>query len=333
LFRFSADFAAQGKRLPRSAADRWHICGNYLPMAGAKDLGQPVRQRLVAPGGVPRFNSSMAAIEGQRLSGKVAIVTGAGSRAEGIGNGRATAILLARHGARVALLDAIREWAEATARMIEAERGECVVLAADVTDPAACAGAVEQTVARWGGLDILVNNVGIAGPPGTAVEVDPAAWDQAMRINVTSMMLMAKYAIPEMRKRGSGAIVNIASVAGLTGGHPNLLYPTSKGAVVNLTRAMAAHHGEEGIRVNCIAPGMVYTPMVYSRGMTPEMREARRNRSLLKTEGTGWDVGNAVLYLASDEARWVTGIVLPVDAGATAGASRVAVPPSGSHRA
>jgi NAD(P)-dependent dehydrogenase (short-subunit alcohol dehydrogenase family) len=154
-----------------------------------------------------------------------------------------------------------------------------------------------------------------------------------MRINVTSMMLMAKYAIPEMRKRGSGAIVNIASVAGLTGGHPNLLYPTSKGAVVNLTRAMAAHHGEEGIRVNCIAPGMVYTPMVYSRGMTPEMREARRNRSLLKTEGTGWDVGNAVLYLASDEARWVTGIVLPVDAGATAGASRVAVPPSGSHRA
>jgi NAD(P)-dependent dehydrogenase (short-subunit alcohol dehydrogenase family) len=262
----------------------------------------------------------MAATEGRRLAGRVAIVTGAGSRAEGIGNGRAAAILLARHGARVALLDTMREWAEATARMIEA-------------DPAACAGAVEQTVARWGGLDILVNNVGIAGPPGTAVEVDPAAWDQAMRVNVTSMMLMAKYAIPEMRKRGSGAIVNIASVAGLTGGHPNLLYPTSKGAVVNLTRAMAAHHGAEGIRVNCVAPGMVYTPMVSSRGMTPEMREARRNRSLLKTEGTGWDVGNAVVYLASDEARWVTGMVLPVDAGATAGASRVAVPPSGSHRA
>jgi NAD(P)-dependent dehydrogenase (short-subunit alcohol dehydrogenase family) len=142
------------------------------------------------------------------------------------------------------------------------------------------------------------------------------------------MMLMAKYAIPEMRKVGGGAIVNIASVAGLAGGHPSLLYPTSKGAVVNMTKAMAAHHGAEGIRVNCVAPGMVYTPMVYSRGMSPEMREARRERSLLKTEGTGWDVGNAVLYLVGDEARWVTGVVLPVDAGATAGAGRLPVPPS-----
>jgi NAD(P)-dependent dehydrogenase (short-subunit alcohol dehydrogenase family) len=268
----------------------------------------------------------MSASDAQRLSGKVAIVTGAGSRADGIGNGRAAAILLARHGAKVALVDAVRDWAEATARMIEVEQGDCLVLEADVTDSAACARVVAQSVARWGGLDILVNNVGIGGPPGTAVEVDPAAWDQAMRVNVTSMMLMAKYAIPEMRKRGAGAIVNIASVAGLSGGHPNLLYPTSKGAVVNMTRAMAAHHGAEGIRVNCIAPGMVYTPMVYSRGMSDELREARRNRSLLKTEGTGWDVGNAVLYLVSEEARWVTGVVLPVDAGATAGSGRLKMP-------
>ena len=256
----------------------------------------------------------------KRLSGKVAIVTGAGSRAEGIGNGRAAAILLARHGARVALVDAVRGWADATARMIEAEGGDCCVIEADVTVPPACAEAVAQTAARWGGLDILVNNVGIGGPQGTAVEVDPAAWDQAMRVNVTSMMLMAKYAIPEMRKRGGGAIVNIASVAGLTGGHPHLFYPTSKGAVVQLTRAMAAQHGGEGIRVNCIAPGMVYTPMVYSGGMSPELREQRRQRSLLKTEGTGWDVGNGVLYLVGEEARWVTGIVLPIDAGATAAA-------------
>ncbi len=256
----------------------------------------------------------------KRLSGKVAVVTGAGSRAEGIGNGRAAAILLARHGARVALVDAVRGWAEATARMIEAEGGDCCVIEADVTVPAACAEAVAQTAARSGGLDILVNNVGIGGPQGTAVEVDPAAWDQAMRVNVTSMMLMAKYAIPEMRKRGGGAIVNIASVAGLTGGHPHLFYPTSKGAVVQLTRAMAAQHGGDGIRVNCIAPGMVYTPMVYSGGMSPELREQRRQRSLLKTEGTGWDVGNGVLYLVGEEARWVTGIVLPIDAGATAAA-------------
>jgi NAD(P)-dependent dehydrogenase (short-subunit alcohol dehydrogenase family) len=268
----------------------------------------------------------MTAFSDKRLAGKVAIVTGAGSRAEGIGNGRAASILLARHGARVALLDAVKPWAEATARLIAEEQGESFVIEADVTDPAACAEAVRRTVERWGRLDILVNNVGIGGPQGTAVEVDPVQWDEAMRVNVASMMLMAKYAIPEMRKVGGGAIVNIASVAGLVGGHPHLLYSTSKGAVVNMTRAMAAHHGTEGIRVNCIAPGMVYTPMVYSRGMPPELREARRRRSLLKTEGTGWDVGNAVLYLVSEEARWVTGVILPVDAGATAGSSPILMP-------
>ena len=258
-----------------------------------------------------------------RLAGRVAIVTGAGSRAEGIGNGRAAAILLARHGARVALVDAVPAWAVETGRMISAEGGTSIIVPADVTQAAACEEAVRSTVLAWGRVDILVNNVGIGGPPGTAVDVDVEAWEQAMRVNVTSMMLMAKYAIPEMRKLGAGSIVNLSSVAGLVGGHPSLLYPTSKGAVINLTRAMATHHGAEGIRVNCIAPGMVYTPMVYSRGMTPEMRETRKQRSLLQTEGTGWDVGNAVRYLASDESRWVTGTVLPVDAGATAGAGRL----------
>lgn len=263
-----------------------------------------------------------------RLAGRVAIVTGAGSRADGIGNGRAAAILMARHGARVTLIDAVPAWAEKTRAMIAAEGGESLVVEADVTDPVACEAAVRRTVDRFGRLDILVNNVGIGGPPGDAVEVDLAAWNHGLLVNVTSMMLMAKFAIPEMRRAGAGAIVNVASVAGLRGGHPSLLYPTSKGAVVNMTRAMAAQHGEEGIRVNCIAPGMVYTPMVWSRGMTEEMRQARRRRSLLRTEGTGWDVGHGVLYLVSDEARWVTGIVLPVDAGATAGSGRIDVPPS-----
>ena len=263
-----------------------------------------------------------------RLAGRVAIVTGAGSRADGIGNGRAASILLARSGARVLLMDTVPEWAERTRAMITDEGGTAVVALADVTRPADCEAAVAAAVKAWGRVDILVNNVGIAGPPGTAVEVDVEAWDHAMRVNVTSMMLMAKYAIPEMRKQGAGAIINLSSVAGLTGGHASLLYPTSKGAVVNLTRAMASHHGEEGIRVNCIAPGLVYTPMVYARGMTPEMRETRRRRSLLKTEGTGWDVGHAVVYLASDEARWVTGVVLPVDAGATAGSERLPTPAS-----
>ncbi len=263
-----------------------------------------------------------------RMHGKVAIVTGAGSRADGIGNGRAAAVLLARHGARVALLDTQIPWVERTREMIELEGGESMVIACDVSRAEQCESAVEETVARWGRLDVLVNNVGVSGPAGTAVDVDLAAWDAALRVNVTSMMLMARYAIPQMRRIGAGAIVNIASVAGLLGGHHALLYPTSKGAVVNMTRAMAAQHGAEGIRVNCVAPGMVYTPMVYSRGMSEQMRESRRNRSLLKTEGTGWDVGEAVLYLASDAARWVTGVVLPVDAGATAGTASMPVPPS-----
>ena len=216
--------------------------------------------------------------------------------------------------------------------MIADEGGTSIALQADITQPDTCANSVRTAVTAWGRLDILVNNVGIGGPPGTAVEVDLAAWEQALRVNVTTMMLMAKYAIPEMRKLGAGSIVNIASVAGLLGGHPSLLYPTSKGAVVNMTRAMAVHHGSEGIRVNCIAPGMVYTPMVSSRGMTPELREARRKRSLLQTEGSGWDVGNAVIYLVSDEARWVTGVILPVDAGATAGSARVPIPKSDGKR-
>jgi NAD(P)-dependent dehydrogenase (short-subunit alcohol dehydrogenase family) len=126
-----------------------------------------------------------------------------------------------------------------------------------VADQVSSAASVKATVDAWGRLDILVNNVGIGGPIGNAVDVDIAAWDAAMRVNVTSMMLMAKHAIPEMRKRGAGAIVNIASIDGLRGGNPSLFYSTSKGAVVNMTRSMAAHDGPEGIRVNCIAPGYV----------------------------------------------------------------------------
>ena len=258
---------------------------------------------------------------GPRLAGKVAIVTGAGSRVPGgIGNGRATAVLFAREGARVVLVDTVAEWVAETQQMIAAEGGEAATILADVTDPRACQGIVDEAVKRYGGLHILVNNVGINGPRGTALEVDPDAWDSAMRVNVTSMMLMAKYAIPAMIESGAGgAIVNLGSVAGLVSGNPNLMYTASKGAVVQMTRAMAAHHAAQGIRVNCVCPGMVYTPMVYADGMAPEQRDARRRRSLLQTEGTGWDIGYAILFLASDEARWITGAVLPVDAGATAG--------------
>lgn len=253
------------------------------------------------------------------LKGKVAIVTGAGSRGDGIGNGRAAAILLAREGAKVALIDQTVAWAEATKAMIDKEGGTSVVVSADVADQASCAAAVKTIVDAWGRVDALVNNVGIGGPIGNAVEVDPEAWDAAMRINVTSMMLMAKYAIPEMRKQGAGAIVNIASIDGLRGGNPSLFYSASKGAVVNMTRSMASHHGPENIRVNCIAPGYVYTPMVAVGGMPDELRAARRKNTLLQIEGTGWDIGNGVVYLVSDQSRWVTGIVLSIDAGSMAG--------------
>ena len=263
------------------------------------------------------------------LDGKVAIVTGAGSRADGIGNGRAAAILLAREGVKVGLIDATVKNAEATKAMIDKEGGTSMVIEADVTSARSCEAAVAKTVATWGRLDILVNNVGVGGTGGNAVDLDIEAWDRDMKINVTSMMLMARYAIPEMRKLKAGSIVNIASVAGLKGGHTGLMYPTSKGAVVNMTRAMATHHGPEGIRVNCIAPGMVYTPMVYARGngMSEELRERRRKRSLLQTEGTGWDIGKGVVYLVSEQARWVTGVILPIDAGATAGSIDNPSPP------
>jgi NAD(P)-dependent dehydrogenase (short-subunit alcohol dehydrogenase family) len=261
--------------------------------------------------------------QAKRLAGKVAIITGAGSRPADTdsliaGNGKAMSILFAREGARVALIDGRPDWVATTHQIIAAEGGESIVVEADVADDESCRRAVEQVLAAFGAVNILVNNVGVTGPAGTATEVDPEAWERAMRINVTSMMLMAKYALPPMAAAGGGAIVNISSVSGLLGGHPSLLYPTSKSAVIGLTRALASHHAPQGVRVNCIAPGTVFTPMVASRGMTPELRLARRQGTLLKTEGTAWDVAAAAAFLASDAARWITGVVLPVDAGATA---------------
>ncbi|RBR26105.1 uncharacterized protein FIESC28_01133 [Fusarium coffeatum] len=257
------------------------------------------------------------------LKNKVAIVTGAGCFGDGIGNGRAISIMLADEGCSVICLDMNLEWATKTAEMANQRSGRKNAIPAqgDVTVASDCEKAVALALDKFGRLDILVNNVGIAGASGTAVDVDMASWATGLEVNVSSMVLMAKYAIPAMINNSGeikGSIVNMGSVAGLKGGTPHLLYPTAKGAVVNMTRAMAAHHAPDGIRVNCVCPGMLYTPMMYAEGMTDEAREARKARSLLGTEGTGWDAACAVVFLASNHARWITGAILPVDAGTTA---------------
>ncbi|KKZ62114.1 hypothetical protein EMCG_03408 [[Emmonsia] crescens] len=268
------------------------------------------------------------------LAGKTAIVTGAGCLGDGIGNGRAISLLLANDGCNVVCLDRNLDWASKTVEMIGSNpnRGKAIAFKADVTSAEDCEAAVKLAVEAFGRLDILVNNVGIGGAAGTAVEVDMAEWAKGLEINVSSMVQMSKYAIPAMRRNegeGKGNIVNMGSVAGLKGGTPHLLYPTAKGAVVNMTRAMAAHHAADGIRVNCVCPGMLYTPMMYGGGMTEEAREARRKRSLLGTEGNGWDAAGAAVFLAGPHARWITGVVLPVDAGATA-AVGIGMPKSAS---
>lgn len=248
------------------------------------------------------------------LAGKVAIITGAGAAGDGIGNGRAAAILLARAGAKVLVADRQIELAKRTAEMITKEGGEALAFAVDVTDEKQCRAMVDAAVSKFGRLDLLDNNVGIAST-GSVVKEDPEVWRRLMQVNVESMFLVSKYAIPAMLETAkSGAIVNIASIAGL---RPRGMtaYSASKGAVITLTQAMAVDHGADGIRVNCVAPGPVYTPMVYTEGMSDAARERRRKASLLEFEGSGWDIGYAVRFLLSDQARFITGQTLVVDGG------------------
>lgn len=249
------------------------------------------------------------------FAGDVAIVTGAGAAGDGIGNGRAAALLLARAGARVLAVDRDMALAERTTEMIADAGGAGAAFAADVTDPEQCQAMVAHAVSLWGRLDCLDNNVGI-GSSGSVVDEDLEDWRRVMQVNVESMFLCAKAAIPAMIESGGGAIVNVASIAAL---RPRGLtsYSTSKGAVIALTRAMAVDHGPDGIRVNCVAPGPVHTPMVYGEGMSAEARDRRRAASVLGIEGTGWDIGMAVRFLLSHEARYITGQTLVVDGGTT----------------
>ncbi len=247
-----------------------------------------------------------------RLEGKVAIVTGAGSRGPGTGNGKATAVLFAREGARVLLVDRVPERAEETRAAISAEGGEASVFTADVTAEEDCRAMVAAAVARYGRLDILQNNVGIESR-GSVVDMELDDWDRVMAVNLKSIVLTGRFAIPQMVASGGGSIINISSTAAL---RPRVMaaYSTSKGAVIALTQSMAVTHGRDNVRVNCILPGTVYTPMV-AGGMSDELRRRRRLATALETEGNAWDVGWAAVFLASDEARWITGIVLPVEAG------------------
>ena len=249
------------------------------------------------------------------LEGKVAIVTGAGARDDGVGNGRAAALLLAASGAKVLCVDRDLALAERTTDMITSAGNIAQAYAADVTQLSACHAMVEMALTTWGRLDVLDNNVGI-GSRGNVVEEEPERWRRVMEVNVESMFLSSKAAVPAMLDSGGGAIINIASISAL---RPRGLtaYSTSKSAVIGLTKAMAVDHGGQGIRVNCVAPGPVYTPMVYGRGMSDKARAQRASASVLGIEGNGWDIGHAVRFLASDHSRYITGQVLVVDGGTT----------------
>lgn len=251
----------------------------------------------------------------ERASSPVAIVTGAGSEGEGIGNGRAAAILLARRGFTVVAADIDEALAARTVEMIESEGGDAVAVKGDVSTEGDARSIVDLAATLPGPLTVLVNNVGIAYPPGNVVDVDLSGWQRAIDVNVTSMLLMSRFAIPHMIDSGGGSIVNLSSVAG-TVNHPWVAYATTKGAVISLTKSIAMTYGRQGIRANAVAPGLVYTPLIDTGvGVNDEARRRRTDASPLGTEGSGWDVGQSVVYLATEDSSWTTGTTLPVDAG------------------
>ncbi len=250
-----------------------------------------------------------------RLTGKVAIVTGAASRGEGVGNGAATAILFAREGARVVLVNRDAARAEELEARIRAEGGEASSFSANITKPEAAEAMAAFAVERYGHLDILHNNVGIGGS-GTAETVDLGNWDKVLETNLTAALLCCRACIPRMRVNRGGSIINVSSTAGavgLQGATGAIAYVATKAGLQGMTLSLAADYAAEGIRANCLIVGTVATPMVAHLG--EEGRERRRKSVPLQTEGTGWDVAWAAVYLASDESRWVTGVMLPVDGG------------------
>lgn len=261
-----------------------------------------------------------------RLKDKVAIVTGAGSIGPGWGNGKAVAALFAREGANVFAIDRNSQAVEETRAIVAAEGGTIAAHTCDVTDSAQVRAMVEACLDRFGRVDILHNNVGIMGLGGP-VELDEAEWDKVLQVNLTSMYLTCRHVLPVMERQGGGAIVNIGSIAGNRWlGVPYIVYSTTKGAIVPFTRSVALQYAAKGIRANTILPGLMNTPMVregltgaYGKeGDVEAMIRARDAQCPMGRMGDAWDVAHAALFLASDEARYITGTELVVDGGLTA---------------
>ncbi|MQG29885.1 MAG: SDR family oxidoreductase [SAR202 cluster bacterium] len=249
-----------------------------------------------------------------RLANKVAIVTGAGTRSQNVsGVGVATAKAFADQGAKILIVDIDETAAQITESAITEAGGEASIYVADVAHESGCRELVEAAVKSYGKLDILMNSVGILGR-GSVMEIEEDSWQRVLDVNLKSMAFISKFAVPAMIDSGGGSIINISSVDGIRAGMSHsITYAASKGGVIAMTRAMAVHHGRDNIRVNCIAPGMIYTSMV--EAVNEKRRELRRQIAPLGTEGTAEDVALAAVFLASDESRWITGVLLPVDAG------------------
>jgi len=257
-----------------------------------------------------------------KLAGKVAIVTGAGSSGPGLGTGKAMSVLFAREGARVVLVDKFTDRAAETLAMIEAEGGEAIVVPADLADLASAPAIVADATTAFGGVDILVNNAAVAPSTGilnTSVEL----YAEVLAVNLTAPFMLSKAAIPSMIERGGGSILNIASIAALRGqgGKGNTAYAASKAGMLGLTTDLADLFGTDGIRVNCIAPGILDTPMrnqtMINRGIDPTSIDLS-SRTSLGIEGDAWDIAHAALFLVGPDGRYITGVLLPVDGGSTA---------------
>ena len=259
---------------------------------------------------------------GDRLKDKVAIVTGAGSIGPGWGNGKATAVLYAREGAKVVASDINPEAARDTARIIAEEGGEASVFEADVADAVQVAALIDHAMAEYGRIDVLQNNVGLV-EVGGPIDIAEENWDRLIDVNVKSVFLTCKYALPHMVAQNSGAIVNVSSIAALRYvGYPSVSYNASKGAINQMTQNMAIQYADKGIRANCVLPGLMDTPMIHAFVTAgydddAEMVAKRNAQCPMGRMGDAWDVAKASLFLASDDASYITGHMLVVDGGIT----------------